>query len=189
MRIMVLDVAAVSGGALTILKNYYHRALKDIENEYIFILSTPNLEETKNILIRNLKWVKRTRFHRIYFDRFSINKLINKYMPDKIISLQNLVIFRSNIPQEIFGINNVIPFAEYKFSLFKHPNLWFYQNIYKKMLIKSLVIARKITVNSDWLFEMITNTLNIPKEKVIVERFEIDKINNSSYNGNNRRFI
>ena len=53
MRIMVFDVPAEYGGALTILNQYYNTAIKDKENEWIFVVSTPKLKETDNIKILN----------------------------------------------------------------------------------------------------------------------------------------
>ena len=43
MRICVYDVAAESGGALTILNRYYRKALSDKQNEYLFIIGLPEL--------------------------------------------------------------------------------------------------------------------------------------------------
>ena len=37
-RILVVDVAAHEGGALTILQQYYQAALNDADNEYVFFI-------------------------------------------------------------------------------------------------------------------------------------------------------
>ena len=39
--IIIFNVAASSGGALTILNQYYNKALEDKDNNYIFVISTP----------------------------------------------------------------------------------------------------------------------------------------------------
>ena len=68
MKIMVFDVPADSGGALTILNQYYDKAVKDTENEWIFIISTPILKSKMNVKVVNFPWVKKSWFHRLYFD-------------------------------------------------------------------------------------------------------------------------
>ena len=44
MRILVYDVAASSGGALTVLNSFYEEFCKDTKNEYIFVLSVCKLK-------------------------------------------------------------------------------------------------------------------------------------------------
>ena len=84
-RIMIFDLPAVSGGALTILDMYHKIALADKENEYIFVVSLPTLEQTDNVTVLNFPKVKRSWFHRYYFDKFRAKKLVNQYKPDKIL--------------------------------------------------------------------------------------------------------
>ena len=72
MDIMVFDVPAESGGALSILNAFYQEVL-DNKNEninWIFVLSNLNYKETENISILNFPWVKKSWFHRLYFDYF-----------------------------------------------------------------------------------------------------------------------
>ena len=47
MKIMVFDVPAVSGGALSILNQYYNKACNDTNNEWIFVVSKPLLSKPK----------------------------------------------------------------------------------------------------------------------------------------------
>ena len=79
MRIMVFDVPAESGGALTILNQYYDTAIKDKENDWVFVVSTPELKETDNVKVLNYPWIKKSWFHRLYFDKLVANKLVDKY--------------------------------------------------------------------------------------------------------------
>ena len=65
MRIMVFDVPAESGGALTILKQYYDRAINDKDNQWLFVISTPYLNETENVKVLRYPWIKKSWFHRL----------------------------------------------------------------------------------------------------------------------------
>ena len=188
MKIMVFDVPASSGGAMSILESHYNQAITDNENEYIFVISSPILQGHQNIKILRFPWIKTSRFHRLYFDLIIANKLVKKYKPDKIFSLQNLTIFRAKISQEIY-IHNVIPFSDYKFKLTKNPNLWFYQNIYKFLLVNSLFKANKVYVQTVWLKEYFLRNYNFSMSKIIVSRPIFNRTNPETYNGNNSSFL
>ena len=58
MRIMVFDVPAEGGGALSVLHEFYNEFKLDLENEYIFVLSLPELEETSNIKVYDFLGLK-----------------------------------------------------------------------------------------------------------------------------------
>lgn len=59
MRILVYDVAADSGGAVTVLKSFYEEFCRDTENEYVFVLSVFELPDTEHIRVLNYPWVKK----------------------------------------------------------------------------------------------------------------------------------
>lgn len=68
MIIMLFDVPAEYGGALSILKQYYEKATNDKDNQWYFVISTPDLAETENVKIIKHAWVKKSWLHRLYFD-------------------------------------------------------------------------------------------------------------------------
>ena len=82
MRILVYDVAASSGGALTVLNSFYEEFCKDTKNEYIFVLSVCKLKEQTHIKVLNFPWIKKSPLHRMYFDQVLAHKLVKKYHPD-----------------------------------------------------------------------------------------------------------
>lgn len=61
---MVFDVPAESGGALSILNEYYENAVnhKDKSIDWIFVLSKPELESTDNIKVLRYPWIKKVGF-------------------------------------------------------------------------------------------------------------------------------
>ena len=62
-RILVVDVAAHEGGALTILQQYYQTALNDTDNEYVFCVSLPELSGNDHVTVLRFPWVKRSWLH------------------------------------------------------------------------------------------------------------------------------
>jgi len=97
MRILVYDVAASSGGALTVLNSFYEEFCKDTKNEYIFVLSVCELKEQPHIKVLNFPWIKKSPLHRMYFDQVLAHKLVKKYHADKVLSLQNMPFHSLNI--------------------------------------------------------------------------------------------
>ena len=92
MRIVVNDIAASTGGALTVLKEFYNCVKEnDRENEWIFLLGDYLLEETDNIKIHVLKDVKASGIKKLAFDFVTGKNYIRKLNPDVVVSLQNII--------------------------------------------------------------------------------------------------
>ena len=128
MRTLVYDVAADSGGAATVLQSFYEEFKKDTENEYIFVLSVYKLPETDNIKVLNFPEVKKSMLHRLYFDHFVAHKLVKKYKADRVLSLQNIELPHTNVPQTVYE-HNALPFSEYKFKPWEAFRPWYSQQI------------------------------------------------------------
>lgn len=149
MNILIVNTAAENVGALSILKEYYEDALLDKENKYIFILSKPLLSTKENVTILRFPWTKNSVVHRVYFDIFVLQKIISDNSIDKIISLQNIAVPITKVKQEIY-LHNAIPFSYIRFKLYKDPKLWFYQKIYKKLIVASIKKSNKVIVQTNW---------------------------------------
>jgi glycosyltransferase involved in cell wall biosynthesis len=178
---MVFDVAASSGGALTILKDFYEKALIDDSNQWIFILSTPILKDGENVKIKNFKWVKKSWFHRIYFEFFVPRYLIKRYLPDKILSLQNLIVLGTKIKQTVY-LHQSLPFSNYKFSILTDSKLWFYQNIMGYLIKKSIFKAEFVIVQTNWMKLSCVKKLGISENKIIVQKPFFKILSNKKFN-------
>lgn len=168
MKIMVFDVPAEFGGALTILKQYYERACEDKENEWVFIVSKPDLKETENIKILKFPEVKKSWLNRLFFDNFTAKKLVKKYNPDKIISLQNTLVNAKGYFQELY-VHQPLPFSEKRFSLKENKKFWVYQNIISKMIISSVKKADSVIVQTNWMRDAVTEKSKIDINKIKIQ--------------------
>lgn len=173
MRIMVFDVPAESGGALSVLHEFYNEFKLDQENEYIFVLSLPELKETSNIKVLRFPWIKKSWGHRIYFDRFIAPKLIKEYKVDKVLSLQNITIPNTKVYQSVF-VHNALPFSEYRFSFIENRLLWIYQNIIGKNIMKSIKRADHVIVQTNWMKKKCIEQLQVIPERIEVKPPKID---------------
>ena len=175
MKYLVIDVAAQHGGALSILKQFIARFKNDSENEYTVLVSTPDFEDSENVKFVKVPWVKRSKLHRIYFDSFFVKKLIKKYKPDVLFSLQNKGFKVRNLRQEVY-FHNALFICEKRFSFKESRSLWVYQNVISKMTKKSLKYADKIIVQAEWIRRGLADKWNIDKGNIFVERPDINPI-------------
>ena len=169
MRVLVIDVAAEHGGALSILNQYVDKFKEDKENEYIVCVGNLNFEDTHNVRFLKFPWVKRSKLHRMYFDSRYVKKIVKKYSPDRIFSLQNKAFKIKNISQEVY-FHNALFICEKRFKLRESKKLWLYQNVISRLTKRSLKYADKILVQAEWIKSGLSSKWNIDKDKIEVER-------------------
>jgi glycosyltransferase involved in cell wall biosynthesis len=168
MKLLVYDVAADSGGAVTVLQSFYEEFRKDTENEYLFVLSVYELEETEQIKVLNFPWVKKSPLHRLYFDHVIAPKLVKQYNVDKVLSLQNIELPHAGVPQMVYE-HNALPFAEYKFKPWEAFRPWYSQQILGRMMKRSIRHAEKVMVQTNWMKDEIIRQCRIPAKRVEVK--------------------
>lgn len=182
MRILINSVAASSSGALGILQEYYQRAVEDAGEQYIFLVSVPELPSTSNVKVLRYPWIKRSWLHRIVFDWVIAPIIVKRERPDRIISLQNLKMKFVSAPQTIYEHNCIPPaFCDYRFNLLKEPVLWVRQNVIGRMIQRSLKTADKVIVQTGWMKRRCIEKLGIDPEKVTVEPPKLSSLPSGSY--------
>lgn len=171
MRIVVNDIAASKGGALSVLKDFYSCVREnDKENEWIFLLGDSYLEETDNIKVITLPEIKKSGIKKLFFDFFTGRKYINSLNPDAVISLQNIVTFGVKAPQTVY-IHQAIPFQSQKrFSFFKgnERKLAVYQYIIGAIIKRSAKRADKVIVQTNWMKKAVSAKSGASEEKIYV---------------------
>ena len=173
MTTLVIDVAAEHSGAITILNQFIAEFRNDPENKYIIVLSTPKYEDCDNIKFVNYEWIKKSHLHRLFFDRIYVSRLIRRYKPDRLLSLQNNAFHVNGILQEVY-FQNALPISEKRFSLKESKSLWIYQNIIGWNVRRSLKWADHVTVQAAWIKRALVNKWNIEEVKISVKRPEIN---------------
>ena len=186
MRILVYDVAADSGGAVTVLQSFYEEFKQDKENEYLFVLSVYELEETDNIHVLNFPWIKRSSIHRLYFDNFVAHKLVKAYEIDKVLSLQNIELPHAGVPQIVYE-HNALPFAEYKFKPWEAFRPWMTQQILGRMMKKSIRRAEKVMVQTNWMKKEIVRQCRIPAERIEIKFPYVEMLSTEEYHLDEKR--
>lgn len=179
MRILINDIAASKRGALTILDQVYRYAMNHSDSdEWIFLTGVDYLTEKKSIKIVCLPEIKKNRFKKLYFDFISGHSFIEKYNPDVVLSLQNIITFGLKIPQFVY-IHQSIPYQDIKrFSFLKSSerNYAVYQYLIGSLINLSARRANGVVVQTDWMKEAVANKAHIEKEKIEVCFPDVDKI-------------
>lgn len=185
MRIMVFDVPAENGGALTILNDFYKEVINNENNNtWFFVVSKPLLKQTENIKVLRFPWIKKSWFHRLIFDYYYAPQLIKKYKIDKIVSFQNLTITNTKVPQILY-VHQSLPFVDFKFKFRDNKKLWIYQNIIGKKILKSIKNAQKVIVQTEWMKQAINNQVSSKDILVIKPEVKNKILNNFNYTQNN----
>lgn len=169
MRIVVNDIAASSGGALTILESFY-RYVRDFggDHEWVFLLGSPLLEETENIRTVVLPEVKNSWLRRLAFDLAVGRGLIRSLKPDVVFSLQNTLTLGVNRPQVLY-VHQPLPFQDAKrFSFFRRHEFRcaVYQHIIGQLIIDSIRRANHTIVQTQWMLEAVVAKSGVSEHRV-----------------------
>ena len=167
MNILVYDVAAENGGAVSILKQFYEEHKKDTNNHYFYLLSKVSLDDTENITVINVPEVKKGWLQRILFDNFGAKKYIKQYKIDKVLSLQNNVLPCFKGEQTVY-VHNALPFCEYRFSFKEDKFLWVYQNLIGFLIKRSIAKANHVIVQTEWMKKEILKRVKTQADKIKV---------------------
>lgn len=137
MNILVYSVAADSGGALSVLMDFYKQFKEKKQNHYYFVVSTPRIEECDNITVLRFPEIKKGWGHRLLFEYIKAPQLVKKYKIDEVFSTTNTVIPRTDVKQVLY-LHQSLPFIKYRFKFWKDKQLWIYQNIISKFIIYAI---------------------------------------------------
>lgn len=170
MKIVVNDVAASTGGAMTVLRDFYTYVCNhDRENQWIFLLGDQYFEETDNVKIITLPKVKQSRLRKLWFDFVSGRRFINSLAPDAVLSLQNTITLGVKAPQAVY-IHQSIPFQSVKnFSFFRHGerSLAVIQHLIGWVIKLSAKKSDMVIVQTKWMQQAVCNMCRLPEEKVL----------------------
>lgn len=186
MRIVVNDIAASKGGAITVLKAFYRCVKKYGGNhEWIFLLGNKYIEETENIQVYIFPKIKNNHFRKLIFDIYNGKKVIKRLNPDVYFSLQNITCFGLKCSKRITYIHQPIPFQKIKhFSFFKRSEILYaiYQYFIGFFIKMS---AKKSTLNivqTEWMKNEVCKQCSLPEDKVIKISPNVNNLADRIYN-------
>lgn len=173
--IMIYDVHASESGALAILDDLYKqiRSYSDKSVRWVFVVSTPVYEETKEITVRRFPWVKKNWGYRYYFDTVTTRKLLKEFKPDKVFSLQNKGIDFYKKEQLVY-LHLPFILTNHKFDIkVDGKKLWAYQNVISRSIFKSLRKVDMTIVQTEWMKDALIRKAGVPADKIVVQQPDI----------------
>jgi glycosyltransferase involved in cell wall biosynthesis len=177
-RIVVNDIAANVGGAMTVLQDFYTCVCEyDRENQWIFLLNDRYFPETDNVKIYTLPDVKKSRVRKLLFDFVTGRRYINAHKPDVVLSLQNIITFGVKAPQLVY-IHQSIPFQTQKrFSFIKKDErfLAVIQYFIGGIIKLSAKRSNRVIVQTNWMKDAICRQCRIPENRVVVSSPVVDR--------------
>jgi len=170
MKIVVNDIAADSGGVLSVLKDFYKYIRdNDTENQWYFLVGGDFIQSTDRIRVIQLPQVKNSYLKRLCFDFLTGRKLINAINPDVVFSLQNTITFGVKAPQAVYE-HQPLPFQSVKnYSFFKaaERRMAMYQHLIGGIIMNSVKHAAKVIVQTEWMREAIVDKCRIPASRIV----------------------
>lgn len=170
MRIVVNDIAASSGGVLTVLKDFYQFVKEnDTENEWFFLVCDDYIEPTERIHVIKLPEVKRSYLKRLIFDFFTGKKLIDELKADRVFSLQNTLIHGVKVPQTVYQ-HQPLPFQDVKnYSFLKKDErkMAVYQHLIGQTIFLTAKKADKLIVQTEWMIDAICKKCGVNRQKIV----------------------
>lgn len=186
MKIMVFNVPAESGGAMTILHDFYREAAEhDNEKiEWIFVVSKPKIQAAENITVLRFPWIKKSWCHRLVFDYLVAPKLVKKYKVDKVLSLQNTIIPRIRCNQTVY-VQQALPFVKYKYKWKENKLLWTYQNVIGRKITTSIKKSDQVIVQTKWMKDACVEKTHVYDMKITVVPPNMKEPNNAFFEPKN----
>ena len=104
MKILVYDIPARIGGALSVLKELYAYACERKDIDWVFVINPMVIRlsifnQNENVKIVAAEKTEDSWLQRVFFDNTKLKVLVSEEKPDLILSLANVTIPISGIPQ------------------------------------------------------------------------------------------
>ena len=171
MNVIVYAIASRSGGALSVLSDFYKEVTENADKykdiTWYFTLSTQAFEETENVKIIKNEWAVKTWFHRVYFNLVTVNKIIKEHDIKAIVSLQNMRVMGTKIPN-IVCLHNVLPLYKCDAKMLDNVKQRMKQLLVNRGIVNSLKKAHRVMVASQWIKEELMSQFGIDEKKVVV---------------------
>ncbi len=173
MRILVFDVPADAGGALTILQSFHAAAAACPDAEWTFVLGEAALPVSDGVSVQAYPWVKTSWFHRLFFDVFCAGRIAAKAKPDVIFSLQNMTVRTRCAPQVLY-VHQSIPFSDLRFSPLRNPREWAVRRLLAGPICRSARAAAHCVVQTEWMRDALARRAGLAAERISVVAPECD---------------
>lgn len=187
-KIAIVDVAADSSGALSVLMDFYSyvkNEIKDTELKFYFFTSVVNLQETENIVCIKKASIKKSWLHRLAWEYFEFPAIHNQEQFDLIFSLQNKTMPVIDAKQIVYFHNSLHLADKKQFSFFKKYDraFWIYTHLITPITLNSLKKAICIITQTNSVKKRLERKVNTRIEAIYPDTDIIPQENDGKIKG------
>jgi glycosyltransferase involved in cell wall biosynthesis len=173
-KIIVISGANLySGGTLSIMQDCLNYLDETIANNYRVVALVHDLKDfagLKNIELLEIIEMRKSYFHRLYFEYYKYKKLSKELNPFLWFSLNDMSSNVNALHRAVY-CHNPSPFRKITFKdIFDQPQLFFFSLFYKYLYKINIAENDYIVVQQNWIKEQFTGFFNLKSEKIIVAR-------------------
>jgi glycosyltransferase involved in cell wall biosynthesis len=173
-RILVNATAYFERGGYSVVDCFLNELSKHlylIENniQLIVLVSTYDFKKysSENVSIICTDASMKSIFHKFYFEKITLKKIIETYRPDAYLSLQNLALNNLDIPQYLL-IQQSIPLSDLKFSELSLFIFLKYKLLMDQLYKKNLKAVSMIFVQTQWMKTALIEKYKYPGKVTVV---------------------
>lgn len=179
MNIAIVDVAAESGGALSVLMDFLDYLLSndDDKNEYYIFVSKELDVNNKRFHVVQKPDIKKSWFRRLKWELIDAKKEFTKFNIDTIISLQNTGFFFSGFKQIVYFHNVLLLENKKKYSLFNREERKYalYTRLIAPYTMRSMRNANTIICQTNTVKDQLFTRLSQVDVVVIPPNVHVDE--------------
>lgn len=170
--VVVVDIAASSGGALSILKDFTdYLALQDVGVDWVCLVSSDAISSSVPwVRVVRDAYAKRNWLHRLSWEILIAPRLVQRYAPDAVFSLQNTAVAFTKVPQVVY-VHQSLPFGRWhRWSFFRSEE--------REMAVRAAVLgplirwsvrrASMTIVQTHWMQEAVVSSSQVDSSRIVV---------------------
>lgn len=171
-RVVVVDIAASSSGALSVLKDFTnYLALQDVGVDWICLVSSDAISSSVPwVRVVRDNYPKRSWVHRLTWEILIAPRLVQRYAPDAVFSLQNTAVAFTKVPQVVY-VHQPLPFARWhRWSFFRSEE--------REMAVRAAVLgpvirwsvrrASTTVVQTHWMQQALAISSRVDSSRIVV---------------------
>jgi glycosyltransferase involved in cell wall biosynthesis len=170
--VVVVDIAASSSGALSVLKDFTDfLALQDVGVDWVCLVSSDEISSSVPwVWVVRDAYAKRSWIHRLIWEILIAPRLVRYYAPDTVFSLQNTAVLFTRVPQVVY-VHQSLPFARWhRWSFFRREE--------REMAVRVAVLgpvirwsvrrASMTIVQTHWMQQALAISSRVDSSRIVV---------------------
>jgi glycosyltransferase involved in cell wall biosynthesis len=172
LRVVLVDIAASSVGALSVLKDFTDfLALQDVGVDWVCLVSSEAISSSVPwVRVVRDTYPKRSWMHRLTWEILIAPRLVQRYAPDAVFSLQNTAVAFTKVPQIVY-VHQSLPFARWhRWSFFRSEE--------REMAVRVAVLgpvirwsvrrASTTIVQTHWMQQVLAISSRVDSSRIVV---------------------